>query len=144
VEQAAAVAPVEQPAAVVEPAVETPIGEHVPEPEGEPPKKKANRVTAKKVASVVKMGANLPDSIFRWKDWESLSDEVMDVIFFKCEMLVDVLGADGAVVLAKGTKVNTVEWYASRSSVVFYPTGAVSSAVVCSMHLEQLRAIPLC
>lgn len=111
----------------------------------EPPKKKKPlRITLKTIASVISARRGIFDQLFTWKEWEELGEEVSDATFFKCELLADIRGADGAVALAKGSKVKRIDWYASMSAAVLYPDGKLSSAIVYPLNLDStLSALPL-
>ena len=101
------------------------------------PAKKKPRITQATIKKFLRKGKLLEHQMFTWGDWEDIDGaEVGDITYYRCRMKVEIKNADGEVVLKPKQSVRKVDWYTSKSVVVFYPTGSVSRSVICPMSLS--------
>ena len=123
------------PEAVVAVVADKRVAEDVPEGAAAPPAKKA-RITQATVKKFLRKGKLLEHQIFTWRDWENIVDgEAGDVTFYGCRMKKELKNADGEVILKLKQSIRRVEWYTSKSIVVFYPTGSVAASIICPLSI---------
>lgn len=106
--------------------------------EGEeaPTKPKKRRITNAMIDAALEPRSkqSMESSYFRWKEWEE-GDDYGDAIFYKCTLNCDIMDTKGAIMIAKNTKVERIEWYLSRSAMIIFPDGKVINAIVCNIDL---------
>lgn len=110
-------------------------------PVGGPDAKKP-RITRATINKFLKKGKLLESKYFKWSEWSDVDNgEFGDATYKGCTMKVDIVDKDNNVVIAKGKRCHHIEWYTSKSMIIFYPTKSISSAVVCP--LEVVAGTPL-
>lgn len=97
-----------------------------------------HRVTRGTINRIVRKRSKhlLEYQIFKWASWEQMrNSEDGDYVFAGCKMLVPVTDSTGSTVIAAGATVRRVEFYTSRSLVVFFVNGGTSRGVAVPMRL---------
>jgi len=113
-----------------------------PAEDAEAPPAKKPRITQATIKKFLRKGKLLEHQIFTWRDWEDIRDaEVGDVTFYGCKMKIELKNAAGEVVLKPKQSVRRVEWYTSKSIIIFYPTGSIAGSIICPLSI--MPQVPL-
>lgn len=110
-------------------------------PEDAPAAKKRRITQATIDKHLRKKGKLLDNQIFSWKKWcanESKFAEEGDVTFSGCHLKVEIKNAAGEVVLKPKQSCRFIEWFHSKSLIVFHPTSSVSDAIICQLQVAPL------